>query len=396
MSDSFPLFLALEQPLGHTDFSQRMSAEGFTVHAVAKYSLLMDDVSSVSDSVVLLSPGFGGIDAIKTLRDLAEMAPNAVVVFVGEAVNSLQLVSYFRAGLFDFVHRASNIDAELLPRLIRAREKSEHRSSKKAHVEALDRELSEHLEVLQQDQAAGKVIQQKLAPPRHAEFGELSIQYEIHPSLFLTGDAIDYALINQRYFAFYLVDVSGHGSASAFVTVWVRQIVRSLLRERFLLRSKDSVEKDLQEVLSQANRELVTSGIGHHLTSLVGIIDKEKWDLTYVVAGHLPLPMLVSGAAHELLVLQGDGKPLGIFDDVQWRATTIELPSQFRLIAASDGLLETLPAVGLVGKEKFLYDEVRAGQPTSLEELKNILEIKGFDALPDDVAMLMIAGERDS
>jgi len=92
--------------------------------------------------------------------------------------------------------------------------------------------------------------------------------------------------------------------------------------------------------------------------------------------------------------LKGDGKPLGIFENVEWRSTTIDLPPVFRLIVSSDGLLETLPALGLVGKETYLYDQVRSGQPKSLQELRKILQIKGFDALPDDVAMLMIAGEK--
>lgn len=392
MSNAFPLFLAVDDSLAFPELQQRIEADGFEVTRVGSQTALNDAAGQVDGCVVLMEPAFAGGDPVNSLRDLAETASNAVVVFVGEPVNSLQLVQFFRAGLSDFVHLSEYLYPELISRLCRAREKVERRAIKKAKVESLDRELAAHIEVLERDQAAGKLIQQKLAPPRISHFDNLEISYEIHPSLYLTGDAIDYALLNNRYFAFYLVDVSGHGSASAFVTVWVRQIVRSLLRERFLLRSKESVVQDLQEVLRIANKELVTSGVDHHLTSLVGIIDKEKWDLTYVVAGHLPLPMLLSESASELMILQGDGKPLGIFEDATWRATTIDLPKQFRLIASSDGLLETLPALGLVGKEKYLYDAVKAGQPKSLLDLKNILQIKSFDSLPDDVAMLMISG----
>jgi serine phosphatase RsbU (regulator of sigma subunit) len=41
----------------------------------------------------------------------------------------------------------------------------------------------------------------------------------------LSGDFVDYFPIDDRHFAFYLADVSGHGAASAFLAVMLKTLM---------------------------------------------------------------------------------------------------------------------------------------------------------------------------
>ena len=48
--------------------------------------------------------------------------------------------------------------------------------------------------------------------------------YWFAPSLYLSGDFLDYQRYNDRFSAFYFADVSGHGASSAFVTVLLKYL----------------------------------------------------------------------------------------------------------------------------------------------------------------------------
>ena len=55
--------------------------------------------------------------------------------------------------------------------------------------------------------------------------------HQIIPSLYLSGDFVDYFRVDERRVAFYLADVSGHGASSAFVTVLLKFMTTRLLFE---------------------------------------------------------------------------------------------------------------------------------------------------------------------
>ncbi len=113
---------------------------------------------------------------------------------------------------------------------------------------------------------------------------------QIIPSLYLSGDFVDYFRVDERRVAFYLADVSGHGASSAFVTVLLKFMTTRLLFES--KRNGTLPEFKPSEVLGHINRGLISWQLGKHVTMVGGVIDEETGLLTYSIGGHLPLPVL--------------------------------------------------------------------------------------------------------
>lgn len=203
----------------------------------------------------------------------------------------------------------------------------------------------------------------------------------------MSGDFVDYNLINQRYLAFYLADVSGHGASSAFVTIWLKHLVGRMVREEGLFGDESSFELGANQMLQRINHELHEARLGHHLTFFVGIIDTVTGQMRYVVAGHLPQPMLLTDKGAEYL--QGMGKPVGIFKEVSWTIQSYQLPQRFSLLCFSDGVLEILPPEALEQKEARLLQQV-AGCDGTLDSVCSVLAIKDIRDNPDDIAVLAI------
>jgi sigma-B regulation protein RsbU (phosphoserine phosphatase) len=262
------------------------------------------------------------------------------------------------------------------------------RESYRDQLEDANRDLQAHLHLLEQDQIAGRVVQRKLQPHSPARLGGIDISFKIIPSLYLSGDAVDYGLLDNRYLAFYLTDIAGHGAASAFVTVWIKQVVRSLFRERNIFHSRASFEQDAPLLVSLINDELIKAEIGRHLTCFVGVIDTATREMNYVVCGHMPLPLLFEG--QRARYLQGAGKPLGLFPEAEWEMHRIQLPENFRLLVFSDGVLETISEQNLIEREAMLKQELELKQPMTLAQVSMALGLDRITAAVDDIASLVI------
>lgn len=156
-------------------------------------------------------------------------------------------------------------------------------------LETANRELEASLHLLQEDQTAGRQVQMNMLPESPWVAGEFAFEHQIIPSLYLSGDFVDYFRVDERRIAFYLADVSGHGASSAFVTVLLKFMTTRLM---FELKRSRMREFKPSEVLSHINRGLINSKLGKHVTMVGGVIDEEAGLLTYAVGGHLPLPVL--------------------------------------------------------------------------------------------------------
>ena len=140
-------------------------------------------------------------------------------------------------------------------------------------------------------------------------------------------------------------------------------------------------------MLELANRDLLELAIGKFATLVVGLIDLQENTLRYSVAGHLPLPVLVSDAGAQYL--QGDGSAVGMLEDASYQEYQIVLPTQFTLALFSDGILEILPPDNLVEKEKYFL-QVFEESSDSPEKIVIRLGLDKVSSAPDDIAALFI------
>ena len=129
------------------------------------------------------------------------------------------------------------------------------------------------------------------------------------------------------------------------------------------------------------------SQFGCHLTCFVGIIDLQERALYYILAGHLPRPVLIEEG--RAVYLEGVGKPVGIFPDIDWKVYRRPLADQFSLVVFSDGILDVLPAGDLLGREAYLLALVQSSDGT-LDDISNRLRLSEFESAPDDIAILTL------
>lgn len=333
----------------------------------------------------LRMPQMGGLELI---RQVSERAPQLPVIVVSGAGVMSDAVEALRLGAADYLIKPLEDLAVLEHSVRRALDRSRlvlENQRYRDKLEAANRELEASLHLLQEDQTAGRQVQMNMLPESPWAAGEFAFAHQIIPSLYLSGDFVDYFRVDERRIAFYLADVSGHGASSAFVTVLLKFMTTRLMFE--LKRSKMREFKP-SEVLSHINRGLINSKLGKHVTMVGGVIDEESGLLTYAVGGHLPLPVLYT--PDHVRYLEGRGLPVGLFEEATYQDLVVELPPQFSLSLMSDGILDLLPGDTLKDKETALPEIVKAAGG-SLDGLRQRFGLATLGEMPDDIALLVLS-----
>jgi sigma-B regulation protein RsbU (phosphoserine phosphatase) len=320
------------------------------------------------------------------LRELDVQVP--VMMFSNES-RSAGMLQALRLGACDFFATPVEDPEALLAamdRCVRLRAMSRELQRSRAALEATNLELKNTIRVLEQDQQAGRQVQLRMLPASPLVVGDYMFSHTVIPSLYLSGDFTDYFTVDEHFVVFFIADVSGHGSSSAFATVLLKNL---FARKRSdYLRRNDATILDPVAMLSAANRELLDLGVGKYATMVVGVIDRAENTLRLSVAGHLPLPVLVSddGATY----LHGEGNAVGMIPDARYTEQTLALPASFMLALFSDGILETLPPKNLVDKERFFLD-LFSQTADSPEDLVRRLGLDRVETAPDDIAALFVS-----
>jgi len=369
---------------------------GFEVHECADGPSGLVAFRDIEPDLVLTDLRMPGMDGLQVLREIHEESPDAPVIVISGAGVMGDVVEALRLGASDYMIKPI-VDMEMLVHSVRKTlERQDLRAQNRRYreeLEAANRDLKEHLRVLERDQQAGRQVQQRLLPPPSSHKGGYTIARHILPSLYLSGDFIDYAYRCERYMSFYLADVSGHGASSAFVTIWLKHLANRMVKEEGLFCDQASFETGPDDMLQQINSELHASRLNHHLTLFVGVIDTHTHKMHYAVGGHLPMPVLITEEGARFL--PGKGKPVGIFKEAQWQVYELDMPEHFVLTSFSDGVLEILPPEGLAEKEAYLLNLLSKGVECQGEDrlsaVCDALALNQVQEAPDDIAIMTVA-----
>lgn len=254
------------------------------------------------------------------------------------------------------------------------------------HALARKTTQSSLVHLLQEDQRAARLLQQKWLPAPQWQFVDICFNYHQTPALGLSGDVIDYLPLDTERVLFYLADVAGHGSAAALVAGIIRLMLRQLLADCNARGVLASVQP--AQLLARINHSLIEQNLGKHVTLVLGIIDSAQQSLCYAVAGHLPLPLLCTHERTEFL--GGEGLPLGLFKQATYQEHTRALPAVFSITLCSDGIFEVLGEGALTEKEAALSAAVTCSAEP-LAALVAQLQITNRQHLMDDLSVLVVS-----
>jgi serine phosphatase RsbU (regulator of sigma subunit) len=334
----------------------------------------------------LRMPQVGGLELIRQVTSLSPETP--VIVVSGAGVMS-DAVEALRLGAADYLIKPLEDLAVLEHSVRRALDRARLLEENKLYrqkLETANRELEASLHLLQEDQDAGRQVQINMLPTSPWAIDSFEFEHEIIPSLYLSGDFVDYFRVDEHRVAFYLADVSGHGASSAFITVLLKFMTTRLLFES--KRGGSLPKFKPSDVLGHINRGLISCKLGKHVTMVGGVIDEETGQLTYSVGGHLPLPVLYTPT--EVRYLAGRGLPVGLFKEATYTDHVLDLPESFSLTLLSDGILDLLPGDTLKEKEANLPELVKSAGG-SLDGLRHKFGLATLGEMPDDIALLVLS-----
>ena len=233
---------------------------------------------------------------------------------------------------------------------------------------------------LQRDLDLASLVQRNLLPQRDLRAGVWETSYHYAPVGPVSGDYCDLIPSDGQLF-FTLGDVSGKGVAASMLMTQLHALFRSLT----------AMALPLGQIIKQANRVFCESALAGQYATLVCGQARPNGEVEIHNAGHVPAIVVGRGG---VLRIESTGLPLGMFCEVEFSATRLQLEAGDTLFLYTDGLSEARQ-----GDEEYGVDRVtrlvrqRAGQPpaeliaASLEDLRAFSE--GSPRL-DDLTLLAI------
>lgn len=363
-----------------------LSGNGYVVHAARTMQQAREIAANHPPDLVFADVTNTEIPQIPLHYSNSLLAP---LVVVSNAEKAGDVVACLRKGAADYILKPVNdystVD-DVIHRILDKVRLAKLNQRLQLELEEGNRKLREGIQELRADQKAGLQVQLRMLPPTPKVIQGVCFEHLVRPSLYLSGDFLDYFNLDDDKLLFYFADVSGHGASSAFVTVLLKNLAMRL-RRNFKRGSSDEISCPAK-FLKRVNQELLTSDLGKHVTIFAGVIDRQSRMLSYAVAGHFPLPILCSAGRAEYLA--GKGIAAGLLPDPEFEVSSRTLPDGFQITVFSDGILEVLTAPSLHDKENLLLNVVSA-QPRGIESLLSSLGLDEIESLPDDIAVLKVS-----
>jgi serine phosphatase RsbU (regulator of sigma subunit) len=345
---------------------------------------------SASPDLVIIDIHQPQADSFNTLQQLLDLAPDLPIIVLATSANTEDLMRALRLGVSDYLILPLADDLMLehsVNNSLRRARLLEENSRIRKKLELINAEMEERIEIFKQDQQAGRHVQINMLPVPPQTIGSYTFNHRVIPSLYLSGDTVDYKLISRHEVMFYIADVSGHGSSSAFITILLRFRIEQMRKE--YLRGRFTGEFTPATVLTLLNRDLLDSGLEKHITLFMGVLDDTTNTLTYSVAGHHPLPFLYQNGKADYIPLARSSFPVGLFAEATYFNESITLTDDFALILFSDGIFEFLKLPDMAAKEVHLCKVVETCKG-DFDSIKSALALHKSISVPDDIAVMSV------
>jgi len=287
---------------------------------------------SVSPSIVACSSWVtdgAGIEFFGHLRTQPEFA---LVYLVLLTSSGEEVIASLRAGANDCVDMSApygeiRARLELADRVISLNEVLQKKSAA----------LSDALAVIRTELQSAAALQAAMLP-KALDLPGVQVRAVYRPSELLGGDMMAVAPIDAQRIAIALIDVVGHGTASALISCsLIRELIDGMLA---LQHGPDaSAGRDCGRLIIEAmNRRYCHLNLpGMYFTAMAGVIDLHAGVMRYCQAGN---PNLVHfDPSHGWRELTESGYPIGLVAEAEYGSREVELRSGQMLLAISDGFL---------------------------------------------------------
>jgi len=329
----------------------------------------------------LVMPDIDGLTLVKTFRENPATAETPLIVLSTKEDPKVKAEA-FALGANDYVVKLPD-RLELLARI---------RYHSRGYIALLERNeayqaLLASQKILANDLAqAARYVRSLLPDPLRA--GPIRSEWRFVPSASLAGDTFGSHWIDDDHFAFYLLDVSGHGVGPALLSVSALNALRSqsLPQTNFL---------EPGQVLSALNRAFqMEQQNGLYFTIWYGVYDKATRTIRYGGGGHPPAVLVTGPTEAEATVrlLEAMGPMVGAVADLEYESATAEVGAFGKLFLFSDGAYEIEKADGSMWPfSEFIAFMSRPGTPgaSGMDTLMDhVRQLSGKDEFADDFSIV--------
>jgi phosphoserine phosphatase RsbU/P len=388
--------------------------EGLTQHKVTV--LLIDDQPIIGEAVRRMLAGESDVvfnyckDASKALETALAVNPTVILQdLVMPDVDGLSLVTEFRAneklkeipmivlsskedpavkaeafgiGANDYLVKWPD-RLELLARI---------RYHSKGYINKLQRDeayqaLEASRQLLANDVAQARRYVSSLLPPPIGE-GEVISDWRFLPSAELGGDAFGYHWLDDDHFAFYLLDVCGHGVGAALLSVSALNALRS--------QSLPNTDfRDPGQVLTALNRAFqMEQQNDMYFTIWYGVYNRGAQRIDYAGGGHPPALLIhqSENGGTKLEVLDSKGPMVGALPDLEYGLSTYKLERPSKVFVFSDGVYEIERVDGSMWPYRefveFISKNTIEGEGAIDDLVSHTRELSGKEDYVDDFSMI--------
>lgn len=257
----------------------------------------------------------------------------------------------------------------------------------------LNERLALQNDMLRNDLDLARKLQLSMLSDRFPEARGYSFYSHYHPCQAVGGDFYDVFPVGKGKCMFYIADVSGHGVASAMLTVFLAQTIRSMMQ---------SVRGDItpREILNEVWRRFDQMGVEEHLyiTVWLAVLNFGSGELIYSNAGHIVAPLLYNGK--EIVPLELSGYPICRWmPEADYSQKTTVLPKKGRLLLYTDGLSDawrmfhgSMDSDEIDSPDSLARDCLLKQKPNKcLDTIWGKISSGADGELTDDIAMLLVS-----
>lgn len=379
MKGDFLILIVDDSRMNRMVLSRHLSAEGYELLEAESANGALKILEYRKPDLILLDvvmPEMSGFDLCRLLKQ-QPATQEVPVIFITSLDSTEDKIRGLELGAVDLITKPFNT-AEIIARV-----------RTQVALRQMYRTILQTNQRIAKDLDTARQIQRNLLPAHAGTLaGNVSFDYVYLPCDELGGDFFDIYQINGSQLLFYIIDVSGHGVASALLTIFTKMF--------FSVHSKQYHEPGrlLQRLNQQFFRERLAE---KHIAAFLGILDLEHNRLSWSSAGQSVAPILYTAEHEDVLAMHSF--PIGLLEDVEYITSTCAFKPGSSLLMYSDGITDMRLRDGTPVFEeqsllKYIHTHKYADAQSMVQSLLAYIKFLGStDEFPDDVTIFLLKRE---
>jgi sigma-B regulation protein RsbU (phosphoserine phosphatase) len=314
-------------------------------HYCRDASKALEEARRLEPTVILqdlVMPDIDGLTLVKTIRANEPTRETPMIVLSTKEEPTVKAEA-FALGANDYIVKLP----DRLELLARIRYHSKGYINLLQRNEAYSRLQESERRLANEMKQAEKYVRSLL--PDQLKKGAIRTDWRFVPSAELGGDSFGYYWLDDDHFAFFLLDVSGHGIGSALLSVSALNTLRSQALPQTDFRQPGEVLAALNNAypMDQQNNLF--------FTIWYGVYNKPARRLDYAGGGHPPALLMNGPSADQaaLEALESFGPMIGAVPEITFRGGSTTLGAFAKLYLYSDGAYE----IEKTDKTMWLFEE---------------------------------------